>query len=146
MTLPRNVGGLVTSKECLTPRAQADATAYSLVGSTILKKDAHSALFVVKSGPFTGTPSSVAIDAKLQDSADGSTWADVATSTTNPAVAITQITAINTRRFLEVNLAPLRENVRLVFQVVHGGGTSPTTGLAAEAIVGGLMDTPPTHT
>jgi hypothetical protein len=144
MQAPRNVGGNVTSKSALSPRNQVDAASFSLTGATINKADAHSALFVVATGPSTGTPDSVAVSYKLQDSADGSSWADVATSTKNPAVT-GAIAAASSRSFLEVDLSDLRENVRLAFTVAHVGGSSPATGLSAECVVGGLINNPPTH-
>lgn len=152
MQAVRNIGGVVTTKVALTPRNQADAAAFGLVGATIYKKDAASALFVVNSGPFAGTANadSVAISYKLQESAlnaDGTTptaWTDVATSATNPAVT-GSIAAPSARSFLEVDLTKLKEAVRLVFTVAHTGGTAPVTGLAAECVLGGLLHTPPTH-
>lgn len=152
MNAVRNVGGLVTTKVALTPRDQADAAAFGLVGATILKKDAASALFVVNSGPAAGdvAADSVAVSYKLQESAlnaDGATptaWTDVATSATNPAVT-GSLAAVNSRSFLEVDLTKTKEAVRLLFTVTHTGGTNPVTGLAAECVLGGLLHTPPTH-
>lgn len=147
MQHPRNIGGEVTSRELLSPRDQVDAASFSLEGPAVAKKDAHSALILVKTGPSTGTPDSMSVAAKLQHStveADGATWEDVEVSATNPDVTLA-LAAEESRDFIEVDLTKLREYFRLVFTVAHVGGATPATGLTAEAILGGLIHTPPTH-
>lgn len=144
----RNVGGDITTKVALSPRDQADAASFTLEGPGIPKKDgAHSALFVINTGPSTGTPDSMSVAVKLQESAveaDGATWTDVAVSTANPVVTAA-IAAASSRAFIEADLSPLKEFVRLVFTVAHVGGSTPKTGLSAECILGGLINRPPTH-
>lgn len=146
----RNIGGLVTTKGCIVPTNSADAATFGLVGSTIFKKDAASALIVLATGASTGTPDSMSVAAKLQESAlnaDGSTptaWTDVATSPTNPAVTLA-LAGASLRAHLEVDLTKLKEVYRLVATVAHVGGTTPKTLVTAESVHGGLLNTPPTH-
>src|SRR5919202_608111 len=68
----------------------------------------------------TGTVSgtSPTLDMKLQDSADGSTWADT-------GVAFTQVTATGSRQQREFRTKQGRPNVRVAATV---GGTSPSFG------------------
>lgn len=141
----RNIGGVVTAKTALRAAAQAAAASYALEGASIDREKFDSALFHVQSGVDEGTPTSFAVDAKLQDSANGSSWADVSTSASNPSVAITQITTENADRFLEIDLTPLRRYVRLVFTVAFSGGSSPKVALAADAVLGGAPSAPLSH-
>jgi hypothetical protein len=145
MYAPRNVGGLVTTKAALSPRNQVAAASFSLLGAAIDKKDAHSALFVVRTGAKVGSPSAQTVDAKLQESDDGSSWTDCAATPNNPVAAITQITDIDQVRHLEIDLTPYKAKVRLVFTVAFTGGTTPSIGLMGEAVLGGLINAPPAH-
>jgi hypothetical protein len=139
-----NIGGLATIKNLLRPNNQVAAAAFSLEGSSLDAEDFDSLLIEVKSGASTGTPTTIAVDAKLQDSANGSAWADVAADAANPSVAITQITAVNTSRFLEINRSGLRRYVRMVFTVAFTGGSTPAIGLSASAVAQPVIG-PPVH-
>jgi hypothetical protein len=141
----RNIGGIATIKQALKPAAQAAAASFGLAGTTIDRKDFRSAVFMVDNGVATGTPTSYSIDARIEDSADGSSWAAVATSPANSAVAITQIIADSTKQFLEVDLEPYRRYVRLAFTVAFVGGTSPKVLLGAAVMLGGIVVGPPAH-
>jgi hypothetical protein len=68
------------------------------------------------SGTVSGT--SPTLDVKLQDSADGSSWADT-------GVAFTQVTATGSRQQREFRTKQGRPHVRLAATV---GGTSPSFG------------------
>jgi hypothetical protein len=67
-------------------------------------------------GTVSGT--SPTLDVKLQDSADGSSWADT-------GVAFTQVTATGSRQQREFRTKQGRSHVRLAATV---GGTSPSFG------------------
>lgn len=145
MNAAGNVGGIVTSKVALTPRNQAAAASFGLNGSSIQKKDALSALFVVSLGATEGTPDSFTVDARLEDSADNSSFAAVSAVTgRTPSVAITQITAAAGRAFLEVDLRHVREYFRLSFTVAFVNGTSPKINMCAECVLL-PMHQPPVH-
>lgn len=141
----RNIGGFVTTKKALRPQSSAAVGSYGLNGVTIDREGHQSALLRVGTGAASGTPTTIAVDAKLQDSADGSSWADVAVSPQNPAVAIAQITAINTDKFLEIDLSGLRRYIRFVHQVAFTGGTSPAVLLDSECVLGGGPVKPTVH-
>lgn len=140
----QNIGGQVTIKNLLRPANQVAAAAFALVGSTLDCESLESLLIEVKTGAATGTPTTLAVDGKLQDSADGSTWADVAADAQNPVVAITQITAVDISRFIEVNRRGLRRYLRMVFTVAFTGGSTPAVGLSASAAAQPLIG-PPVH-
>jgi hypothetical protein len=145
MYAPRNVGGLVTSRTALRPQASAAAAAFSLLGLSIDREAFQSALFKLFTGAVTGTPTSFAVSSKLQDSADGSAWADVVASQANPTVTIPDVIAINSNNILEVDLSGLRRFVRMVHTVAFVGGTSPTVLLAEECILGGGVTLATSH-
>jgi hypothetical protein len=146
---PRDIGGTSAIKSMLDPNDQAAAGAFSLVGTAIDMANYHSAEILVAAGAAVGGPATIAIDAKLQESADGSTgWTDCATGpgNSNPAVAITQITAASTRRFLRIDKSPYKRFLRLAFTVAFTGGASPKLGLQASAALGGgIGQNPPTQ-
>lgn len=136
---PRDVGGAVAQKSLLSPNNQVAAAAFSLLGTTIDMANYHSLEIMVDAGATTGGPATIAVDAKLQESADASSWNDcvVGPGNSNPAVAITQITAASTRRFLRIDKSPYKRYLRMVFQVVFTGGASPAIGLSCSASLGG---------
>jgi hypothetical protein len=90
-----------------------------------------SVVLAVRVGDIEGAPSAQTIDAKIQDSADGSTgWADIT------GAAITQITAANTAAFKDVDLTSARRHVRTVVTVGFTGGASPNAAVAAALVFG----------
>lgn len=145
MYAPRNVGGLVTSRTALRPQASVAAAAFSLLGLGIDREAFQSALFKAVLGAVTGAPTSFSVSTKLQDSADNSTFADVAVSQSNPLVTIADLIAINTSGVLEVDLSGLRRYIRLVHTVTFVAGTAPTIFIADECILGGGAVLPTAH-
>lgn len=150
MSFPRNVAAVATVKQALRAFNQPAAASYSLVGLTIDRSDGgyESAMFWLFLASVLGTPTTFAVDAKLQDSADGSSWADVTADGAggiNTKVAMTQRTAINTQDYFAVDLSRLRRYVRLVFQVAFVGGTSPSIHMDAKVMLGGGVAQPPLH-
>jgi len=82
---------------------------------------------VAKTGAETGGPSARTLDAKLQDSADNSTFADYKPDGVNVA-AIAQIAAVDTVAEVDVDLSNARRYIRVVDTVGFTGGTTPTLG------------------
>lgn len=77
----------------------------------------------VLTGAATGSPTSFTVTAKLQESDDGSTWADIATQTTLVMTAgssVGKLRGIRTKRY-----------VRSVLTPAFVGGTSPTVPCAS---------------
>lgn len=148
MAFPRDASALATVVQALRATASPAAASFSLVGATIDRSlgGYESAMFWLFIATVTGSPTSFTVDGKLQDSADGSTWADVASDPSiNTKVAFTQRTAINTQDWFSTDLSRLRRYVRLVFTVATVGGTTPTVLLDAKAMLAGGVRQPPAH-
>lgn len=130
----KDIGSLVKAVLGNVPVAAAAGTRN---GAAIDRQGFYSCVLTAISGAVTGAPTAQTLDAKLQDSADGSTgWADIT------GAAIAQITAVNTLAQKDVNLSAAKRWIRVVETVGFTGGTSPTLG-AAEAVVLGGADTLP---
>jgi hypothetical protein len=138
-TFPHNIGGEATCKVGIRPLVSAAAGSFGVAGVSIDRQSILSALLIVSLGAVTGAPSAIAVDVKLQESDDNSTFTDV------PSGAITTLTAANTNGFLAVDLAGRKRFIKPVGQVAFTGGTSPTIGLSAHLVLGGLLTIPPTH-
>ncbi|MGR3176768.1 MAG: hypothetical protein ACUZ8E_01770 [Candidatus Anammoxibacter sp.] len=99
-----------------------------------IDRDAHGwpnvLSFLCIVGAETGSPTSVTIICKIQDSADDSSWADVDD--------IDEITIIadNAVAKLDVDAQKYRRYVRTVMTVLFVGGTSPDIMIAAVCIGG----------
>lgn len=89
----------------------------------------NAGIAVVNIGAPTGTPTSFSVTVKLQDSADNSTFADVAGKTTG---------ALAAAGVAEISFDPstLRRYIRLNRVVATSGGTSPTVPNGAEILLG----------
>lgn len=94
------------------------------------------AVLLVSTGAVAGAPTAQTVDAKIQDSADGTTWADVA------GLTIAQITAADTEQELDIDLTPLKRYIRVVATITFTGGTTPTIGLFAGFALGGAKEEP----
>jgi hypothetical protein len=95
------------------------------------------------SGAETGAPSARTLDAKIQDSADGSTgWADYIPPGQATVAAIPQITAANSEAEVDVDLSGAKRYVRVVETLAFTGGTAPTLGAQETVVLGGADRTP----
>ncbi len=93
-------------------------------------------------GVLTGAPTAMTMDAKVQDSADGSTgWADYKPDGVTVA-AIPQITAANAEAEIDVDLSGAKRYVRIVETVGFTAGTSPLLGAQETVILYGADRTP----
>ncbi len=97
----------------------------------------RSATLHTTTGAIAGSPTAQTVDAKVQHSADGSTWADYTQPGAGSAAAITQITAANQSGELDINLEGARRYIRVVETVAFTGGTSPTIGVCSSFILAG---------
>jgi hypothetical protein len=98
---------------------------------------------IAKTGAETGAPSARTLDAKIQDSADGSTgWADYIPPDQTTVGAITQITAASSIAEVEVNLSGAKAFIRVVDVLAFTGGTTPTLGIDTTAVLYGFDRTP----
>ena len=90
---------------------------------------------VAECGAATGKPSAQTLDAKVQDSADGSTgWADYIPPGESTVAAVPQLAADGAISKVDVDLSGAKRYVRIVETVALTGGTSPKLP-ASEVVV-----------
>lgn len=123
----RDLGGVINTVAAVRPQ-DSDGTAINGIGIDRLAY--LGAVFAVEVGATSGTPTSFTVDAKVQESDDNSTYADVA------GAAMTQITAINSHGEINVSLAGLKRYVRLYLDAGFTGGTAPKVLMAATCVLG----------
>jgi len=102
----------------------------NITGATIDRSDFYSATLFVDVGTASGSPTSLTVDCKLQESDDGTTFADIQGAT------ISQITAANKQAELDINLNGRKKYIRAVATVAFSGGTSPTVPVSAVVVQG----------
>ena len=133
----RDIWRLCTTAGAVNPEtASASATINGdAVDVTFSGGGGASAIVAVQCGAAAGSPSAQTVDAKIQDSADGSTgWADLAAGS-----AAVQLTADDTfSQSVGINLTPGNKGfIRAVVTVVLTGGSTPTIPVGATLIIGG---------
>ena len=116
--------------------APQDSGAQTITGTGFDRQGYLSALLVAKNGAASGAPTSYTIDAKIQDSADNTTFADLT------GASITQITADNTDQTKAIDLSGAKRYIRVVVTVTFVGGTSPKVEVDADVILGGADTLP----
>ena len=139
----RHVGGIATTKVAVRPNDSADtAAAFVTTGSVIIDRaDYTSALLCVAMGAATGGPATNLLDAKVEEG-DASNLSDAADVS---GAAITQLTAVNTQAFLELDLSARKRYLRVKWKATLTGGASPKIGVAAVLTLGGKVNSKPTH-
>jgi hypothetical protein len=139
MLTPTDVGSILTAKIGNVPVA---ASAGTRSGTAIDRQGFSSGVLVAMSGAATGTPTTQTLDAKIQDSDDGSTgWADY--NDGSGVVSLTQITAVNTVGRKRFNLIRAKRFIRVQEVVAFTGGTTPTLAVGESVILGGAQEEPP---
>ncbi|MBI5071667.1 hypothetical protein HZB93_02105 [Candidatus Falkowbacteria bacterium] len=114
----------------------ADAAATAIAIDTL---GYNSAMFVVKNGAATGTPTSYTVDGKVQECAtSGGSYADVS------GAVITQITADNKSAQIRVEgLGTSRlRYLKLIITPAMTGGTSPKALISGTALLGRAYKNP----
>lgn len=138
--VPTDIGAHLTAKFGVAPSLQA---AGALNGAAINRQGLNSAVLITESGAVAGAPSAQTLDAKIQDSADGSTgWADFLPAGAGSG-SITQITAANSIARKRVNLMTAKQFIRVVQTAGFTAGTAPTIGAASVVVLGGADEEPP---
>jgi hypothetical protein len=124
-----SVGSLVKPMVGNVPAAPAAGTRN---GAAIDRLGYDSCVLFQQAGASSGTPTTIALDAKLQDSADGSSgWADIS------GAAITQLTTASSSGKVAVSLSGSKRYIRVVEVLAFTGGTSPTLGVSSSVVLGG---------
>lgn len=128
-----NIGALLKGVTGVAPAANA---AGAVNGAAINRQGYGACALVLMTGLDTGSPSARSATAKLQESADGSTgWTDVA----GASVALTAVSSVAK---LDVNLAGVKQFIRVVNTTAFTAGTSPTLFSASSVILGGADKLP----
>ena len=134
---PTDIGAQVRVVTGVAPQASA---AGAVNGSAIERVGFDSCVLHVRAGNATGTPTALTLDAKLQDSADGSSgWADIT------GAAITQIAAASGEAHVDVNLRGAKKYIRVVQTVAFTGGTTPTLNHTSTVTLGGAVIKPTSY-
>ncbi len=133
--MPKKLGESIKQVCALRPQALA---AGNVNGPVIDRLGFEDAVLIVSSGVVSGAPTAQTLDARIQhgNAADGSDMADVS------GLVITQITAANTDRQLDIDLLPLKRYIRVVATAAFTGGTSPTIQASATIALGAAKEAP----
>ena len=121
------------SVKAVTTVAPITAAAGAITGATVDTRGFGDAMAIVTVGVTSGTPDSFTVAAKLQESADDSSWADITGAT------ITTVTAASKTAEINVELAKKAASKRYIRAVVTPafvGGTSPKIGVGAIVVLG----------
>lgn len=142
-----NIGAFLKVHDGASPPVQlgnvpAAASAGTRNSAAIPRGNFQSCKLNLRAGATTGTPTSFTADAKIQDSADGSTgWADYTPppgpGSTPATAAVTQITAASKMQSKDVDLATAKAFIRVVETVAFVGGTTPTLAVCSDVVLGG---------
>ena len=101
-------------------------------GAAVDRQDYLSCVLLLTAGSATGTPSTQTANAKIQDSADGSTgWADLT------GAAVTELDTDDTESYVDVDLHAAKRYIRVVQVLALSGGSSPTWPIASVLVLGG---------
>jgi hypothetical protein len=121
--------------------APVDSAAAANNGASIDKlahEECRQVLTCVTTGSSSGTPTSFTVDAKIQDSADNSAFADVA------GMTMTTVTTDNQVGEIFFDPSKVRRYFRVVVTAAFVGGTTPKVELSAAHILGNFRSTPQT--
>lgn len=136
LALFRNIGAFIKTVVGIDPD---NASAGTINGAAIDRTGFESCVLHLAAGAASGAPTTQAIDAKLQESADGATgWTDIEDA------AVTQITADDTDGEVDVDLSGAKQFIRAVVEVAFTGGTTPAIPVAAAVVLGGPQEVPAT--
>ena len=135
-----DIGSTLQIEQGTPPLADTGST---VNGASIDRQEFQSCVLGLSTGAATGTPTTQLADAKLQDSADGTTgWADFTDANGNGAVA--QVAADDGDAYESVNLITAKRFIRVTRVVAFTGGTSPDWPVATPVVMGGALNTPTT--
>lgn len=136
-TLHTNIGAHLRTATGAVPAAVSAGTRN---GSAIDRTGFGSCKLHVQTGAATGTPTTISVGAKIQDSADGEDFADYVPP--NGAAAISAITAANSSASVNVDLSSARRYIRVVETTEFTGGSAPTIGAGSTVVLGGAKTLP----
>lgn len=134
--MTKNLGAIALPIQSVSPQSSVAA---SINGASIDRFPHSMPLTCIlhqSVGALSGAPTTTSVVTKLQDSADGTNFADFApdgvTMATLPA-----LTAATKDNSLSIELTAARRFIRAVTTIVFTGGTTPAALVAADIIIGG---------
>jgi hypothetical protein len=146
ITNPKNIGSHIRCVAALVPQALAATAAANTANSTPVYNrlpDNYplSMTLHLRIGAVTGAPTSFNVVAKVQDSADGTTFADYVpppiAGTKQTLAPQTALSVVQTEVEVDVDLSGARQYIALNVNPTFVGGTSPTIQAAAVFVLGG---------
>lgn len=137
LTPMTDIGAIIKAVVGLAPQT-VSSTSDTLNGDAIDRTGFDSAVLQVMEGAQSATED-VTVDAKLQESADGSTgWSDIdGAATAQIAVSDDSVNS----EYVDVNLRGVKQYIRAVVETTESTGTA-TVPVAASVILGGARDMP----
>ena len=129
-----DAGVLVAPRSGTAPAAVAAGTRNS---AAVDRLGFDSCVLAAQTGAASGTPTTLTLAAKLQESADGATgWADIADAAIEPLTAANGIARVNVR------LPAAKRYLRVVETVGFTGGSGPTIGASSTIVLCGPDEIP----
>lgn len=135
----RNIGSRIKAVKGINPE---DTDGTEIEGPAIDRTGFLSGVLHQVCGAATGTPTTQLVDAKIQESADGSTgWTDALDADGN-VIAAAQLAADDTESEKDFDLSGLLNFIRVVQDATFTGGSSPTIPVASTVVLGGHHQSP----
>lgn len=132
----RNIGSLVALATSVRPQSASAGTINGAAVDRAAHNTPYSCVLHTTAGAVSGAPTATSAQSKIQDSADGTNFADYLPDGVNIAQAAA-LTAANTENALSVDLGNARRYIRAVTIVSFTGGTTPAVLVAADVVIGG---------
>lgn len=134
VALYRNIGAYIKSVVGI---IAVDTVPATINGPAIDRSGHDSCVLQHQCGAASGSPTAQTADAKLQESADGSTgWTDIT------GAAAAQLVADDTSAEVDVDLSGTKQFIRVVEVVALTAGTTPALDVAASVILGPTRELP----
>jgi hypothetical protein len=129
-----DAGVLVAPRSGTVPAAVAAGTRNS---AAVDRLGFDSCVLAAQTGAASGTPTTLSVAAKIQESADGATgWADIADAAIEPLTVENGIARVNVR------LPAAKRYLRVVETVAFTGGSTPTIGASSTIVLCGPDEIP----
>lgn len=141
INVPFDIGSHVNTTKGGVP-ASAIASATTVNGTGFDRTGFLSCVLAVNVGAVTGTPATATVAAKIQDSADNSTFADFVPNTGAASIAAQDVHTAGGFFAVNVNLLGARQYIRAAITTTLSGGSSPTIPAGAAIVCGGAITEP----
>lgn len=135
--------GIGHAIKLVTGIAPLNNAAGTVDGTGVDRTGFHSLVVDAEVGTLEGTPTTVAVDVKVQHSDTlGSGYTDFKPEGTAASGAVAQITAASTRKRKSINLDGAKKYIRVEQVVAFTGGSTPKANTAVVLVLGGAIELP----